>query len=286
MIFISTGCSKESDLNQNIDEIFNWGFREIELTGGIQKNEDIENILIKKAQKHNAYFQCHNYFPPPEKPFVLNLSGEEQIIKRSRELIGRSLDISKKLNSKRYGIHAGFRVNPEIKNLGDVFNNDNLTPLEVAENKMIKEILEIEVESSNFNIDLYIENNVYSNANKNRFKENNPFLLTCYEDFIRISKKLPKLNVLLDIGHLKVSCTSLGLNYEEELSHFLKVSNYIHISDNNGLSDQNLKLSMKSENFSILKNLREYFKPECVTVEVYSGVSSVKETVKSIEKLL
>ena len=42
---------------------------------------------------------------------------------------------------------------------------------------------------------------------------------------------------LLDVGHLKVSSKTLGLNFKEEFDNFSKYTDFIQVSDNNGLKD-------------------------------------------------
>ena len=45
---------------------------------------------------------------------------------------------------------------------------------------------------------------------------------------------------------------SRGLNFEKELDHFMGIAKYIHISDNNNMSDQNKPLVKGSKLHSLL----------------------------------
>ena len=61
--------------------------------------------------------------------------------------------------------------------------------------------------------------------------------------------------MLLDVAHLKVSANSLGLNFAQELENMINHADYIHLSNNNGIRDQNLGFW---EDKSILKQLAKY----------------------------
>ena len=52
------------------------------------------------------------------------------------------------------------------------------------------------------------------------------------------------MNILTDIGHLKVSSKTLNFKFLDELDKFLTYSDYLHISDNDSFSDQGLSVNM------------------------------------------
>lgn len=279
MIYISTGCSKHKNIENNLHEIISWGFRNIELTGGFDRDDFLSFNFNNYS---NLNFQCHNYFPPPSKHFVLNLSGRDDVYTNSLNLIREAIGFSQSYRSARYGIHAGFRVDPKLNELGKKFKKKGLIPLEEAEERMIKSLQLLKKETGN--VKLYVENNVFSASNFQSYDGENPFLLCQFSDYERIAKKVD-LKVLLDIGHLKVSCNTLGLEFKKELQKFLEVTDYIHISDNDGLSDQNFGVDLQSETFSILKSNRKLFREKTYTVEVYSGQIAVNNTVDAILSL-
>ena len=62
-------------------------------------------------------------------------------------------------------------------------------------------------------------------------------------------------DLLLDVAHLKVSVKTLGLNWEEEFNNMMSVSNYIHVSDNDGFYDLNNQLTEQSNLMSMLKEM-------------------------------
>ena len=89
-------------------------------------------------------------------------------------------------------------------------------------------------------------------------------------------KRAIDFNLLLDVGHLKVSCVSLGLNLEKELAALMPMTDYIHISDNDGTADQNRRLSRDSDLWRALECFN--LKDKTITLEVYEGLDAVKES--------
>lgn len=281
MIYISSGCSQKRNIISCIEEIKSWGYSNIELTGNIEnfhKNNFIS--FYKEHLEGNTNLRTHNYFPAPQKPFVMNFSGNEDVQEKTINLVKEAWEYSLIFKNKKLGFHAGFRLDPNASDLGRKFKNSDLISKKEALRRMCKNI-----ESITFRSEVYIENNVYSDLNKKVFGADNPFLLCSYGDYLELNK-IVSFNLLLDIGHLKVSCHSLGLDYEKELTQLLEVTNYIHVSDNNGLADENHALQLNSDTYKILKKNKDKLRGTDFTVEVYSGQDDVHETFKALESLL
>ena len=69
---------------------------------------DLKKLLSLK-QKYSLNYRCHNYFPPPNDHFVMNLASDsDEIYKKTASVIQESIELSKNLDSKEYGFHAGF----------------------------------------------------------------------------------------------------------------------------------------------------------------------------------
>ena len=78
------------------------------------------------------------------------------------------------------------------------------------------------------------------------------------------------------MAHLKVSAKTLGLDWKAEFEKMMNVSDYIHVSDNDGLHDLNHQLTKNSEIISILKKSDTQGKD--FTLEVYDGMSAIKNS--------
>ena len=130
---------------------------------------------------------------------------------------------------------------------------------------------------------LYIENNVFSQTNARTYGNINPFMLTDCASYFELQKVLD-FNFLLDIAHLKVSSNSLHLSFEQELDCLFPRSNYIHLSENNGLHDQNRGFTEDSET---LQKLAQYdFRNKIITLEIYRKLDAIAEDYQILEKQL
>lgn len=284
MIFISSTSSKKRKLREAIVELAQEGFKNIELTGGTEYEPQYLDILLELKNKYLLNFRVHNYFPIPEKPFVLNLaSNNDKVIKASRKMILEAFKLSEQLGANKYGVHAGFRINPAVDELGKKIGKSELTDVNVARAQFFEHVHELKLEGEKHNVQLYIENNVFSATNFESFKNENPFLLTNFQEYISYQGKL-EASLLLDVAHLKVSAQTLNLNFEDEMRHFLEVCDYLHLSDNDGKSDSNH--SLKNDTL-IVNLLKEYgVKNKTVTLEVYEDLKRVHESYDLIQNLM
>lgn len=260
-------------------ELYQNGIKNIELSGGTDYYEGFEEDLLRLKDKFDLNYICHNYFPPPKDPFVVNLASlDKEVHEKTFNHLEESLKLSEKLGCEVFGFHAGFYLNIPIREIGKEINKDALFDKKLAFEKFCNSYRELQ---SNTNIKLYIENNVISHQNYNNFKENF-FMLTNKEEYIELNEKID-FELLLDVAHLKVSCNSLNLNFEEELDFLIERSNYIHISDNDSFADQNKPLF----EHSVLHNMlsKHSFKDKLVTLEVYDSVENIKKTYDLIDKL-
>ena len=106
-IYISTGGYKKKSADQTTEFFINNNIKDIELSGGTHEPNIINNLT--KYLNRGVKFQIHNYFPPPLKPFIINLaSTDEGIRKLSLSHIFTAIKCCKKLNAKSYSFHAGF----------------------------------------------------------------------------------------------------------------------------------------------------------------------------------
>ena len=97
-------------------------------------------------------------------------------------------------------------------------------------------------------VDIGVENNVLSPANHAKSPDD-PFLLFLtardYEELAaRVSS--PRLGALLDVGHLNVTCHTLGLDRSAVVAEMLPFVTAFHLHDNDGGSDQHLPVTPDS----------------------------------------
>ena len=232
IIYVSSACSSKKNIREAIEELAQLGIKNIELTGGTIYYQDYEKDILRLKEEYNLNYLVHNYFPPPQESFVLNLASLNNDI------------YQKSLNHRKQSLSR--------------FRDAWLRLQEKAEPYLI----------------LYLENNVLSYSNYQSFNQVNPLLMTNYEGYLEL-KEIMGFNLLLDVAHLKVSCNSLGLNFEDELRKMLPLSNYLHLSDNDGKHDQNKGFNKNSE---LLQVLKQYdFDGKTITLEIYNNANNINQ---------
>ena len=278
MIFISTGNYKNHKPEQLLPYFYKNKIKNIELSGG-KYQSNILNFLKTNSNKFNL--QIHNYFPPPKRPIVINLaSNNKEVIKDSVTLIKNSIDLAKIVGSKFYSFHAGFLVDLTPKDLGKSKKKLKKISKKIGLSNFLKNVKKISEYAKKKKIEILIENNVIGSSNFKIYK-GNPFLMTDLFDIKHIMKNTPEnVNLLLDLGHLKVSANTLGFDKfkaHEESKEWIKA---YHISENNGKEDTNSPIKSNSWFKNKLKKVNSY------TLEVYTkDLKIIKKQVAILKKI-
>ena len=274
MIYISTSCVKHNKIKDSVEELAENGFQNIELSGGTEYYENFENDLIVLKDKYKLNYRCHNYFPPPKKPFVLNLASlNDETFQMSFDHLKNVVALSSRLGADKFAFHAGFFIDIKLSEIGKKLSRDNL----FNEKKAIKRFCsayEI-VEKQAKNVSLFIENNVFSKTNAETYDGENPFMMTNFSEYKSLKEKID-FNLLLDVAHLKVSAKTLGLDWESEFENMMEVSSYIHISDNDSFHDLNNQLTRDSSLISMLSQVSTSNKD--FTLEIYDDMNTIKKS--------
>ena len=239
MIYLSSSCFKENSLKACIEACLDHNFRNIELSGNIKYEKNFVKTVLNLKKKFSLNILLHNYSPRPKKDFVLNLSSlDKKIHNMSMEHCYDSILLSKILGSNKFAFHSGFYFDPDVAELGENFSLKKLNNLQFAIEKFIYSLKKLRTFAKKNNINLYYENNVLSKKNYIKFNKINPFIFVDKRDYELYLKKV-NLSPLIDIGHLKVSCRTLKQNLDENFNYLSKLTDYFHISDNDGCSDLN-----------------------------------------------
>jgi len=282
MIFVSSSCVKARKIKDCISTLVNAGFKNIELSGGTEYYHTLEQDLYELKEKYQLNFICHNYFPPPKIPFVLNLSSmDDKIFYNTLEHFKRSIMFSKLLGSTKFGFHAGFFINVQVDDFGKEIPFVRLFDRKTALSRFFIGFKQLKKTAKE--IELYIENNVLSHINYYNFHKQNPFFLTDISDYVEFTENI-NFKILLDIAHLKVSCNTLGLDFEHQLVQLIDETDYIHLSDNDGLSDTNNSLKKDGHLYNVLKNLS--LENKIITLEIYRDLEEIRESHNLIEHLI
>jgi len=214
------------------------GINNIELSGGLHDPVLLKKLLDLKSE--GALFQIHNYFPPPNNKFVINLASQNlTIYQQSSEHVKKAIDWCSILGIETYSFHAGFLIDPLVSQLGKAIDKTVLANRSLAKNLFIKRVSELNSYAEDKNVRLLVENNVLSEKNLINFS-GNPLLMCDPLECLEIMSALPRgIGMLLDVAHLKVSANSLKFDPSEMFGiEDLKIRGY-HLSDNNGFEDSN-----------------------------------------------
>jgi sugar phosphate isomerase/epimerase len=107
-VYISTGAFRFKELAEIIQFSINHGIDRIELSSGVAYQPNLLDRVRATNQTQITYL-VHNYFPPPEQAFVLNLaSSGPQIRKLSVDFCREAIDLSSELGAPFYSVHSGF----------------------------------------------------------------------------------------------------------------------------------------------------------------------------------
>ena len=262
MIYVSTGGFRNIKPAKIVQSFNDRYISNIELSSGLYFNNTLKELL---KIKESSNFLVHNYFPPPRMPFVFNLGSlNKEVSEISFKHAKKAIDWSKQLGGSVYSFHAGFLLNPNVNELGKRIRKRKLFNRDESMHKFIENVNLLSEYAHKNKIELLIENNVLSYNNYKEFNDN-PFLMADYDEAQYIMERSPQnVNLLMDFAHLKVSSKTLKLKPKIFFKLCSKWIKGYHLSDNDGLSDSNQKISDDSWFWDYIN--RDFN----VTIEVYS----------------
>lgn len=238
MIYITSYSCPARSITEAIKKLGERGFRNIELTGGTEFDEYSEEKLVGLFHDDHVHFLLHNYFPPQENDFVLNLaSGDGKIKARTFELINQAISLSNRFSQNLYSMHAGFTFD-RIPRKG----KDGLFIVGGSETNPKKNFYDAvswlaeTVLSENFR--LAVENAFPSYTGE-------PFSMLCTPDdifsFLEFIDSYANIGFLLDLGHLNVAAHYLQFNKNDFLNRLITEFSHkifeLHLNRNEGSLD-------------------------------------------------
>ncbi len=263
MIFLSTGGVSDQPAWKTSKLFENQGIESIELSGGLPDRNHLEKL---KSLSERLTFQIHNYFPPPEEPFVFNLASvDREIGQTSLRHVETAMHWAIELGRPIYSFHGGFLLDPKVNELGKRIGNRGLFNRIDAMHLFLERVNLLANRASELGVELLIENNVLSANNAIEFKDP-PFLLLTDDECVELMQQTPNnVNLLIDVAHLKVSARSLNfdkINFLKRCDQWIRA---YHLSDNNGRQDSNEPVDNNSWFWPYLKRDLDYY-----SLEVYN----------------
>lgn len=238
-IFYSTGCL----IGSLDDRIKQWkleGKNNIEISFPFY-HERVSEYLNYQKEKYNLRFLIHNYLAFDRYEFVLNLGSlNSDIYTRSLQTAKSAIKLTNILGEKYYSLHAPFLFDPVISKLGKTFQNQKLYSKDLVLDRFNDGVYELERFARELEVELLFENNVLTRENYEAFQDN-PLIFSSLKDINEVLSIFDqhKVGILLDTGHLCVSAETLKFEryeFAEKCGHRVRG---LHISSNDGYSDQN-----------------------------------------------
>ena len=268
MIFVSTGGLPDQPAWKSAEWFSQCGIGAVELSGGIPDSAQLKKL---KELRSRVNFQIHNYFPPPDIPFVFNLASlDHNVGKKSLHHVETAMRWALELDRPVYSFHAGFLLDPQVAELGQVSKKKNLYDRAEAMQLFLERVNLLGDRAAELGVELLIENNVLSKKNFLEF-DGAPFLLLEAEECIDVMRQTPdNVNLLIDVAHLKVSANSLCFDPVEFMRSCDSWIQGYHFSDNDGLHDANKVVGKGAWFWPYIKKGLDYY-----SLEVYDVAPAV-----------
>jgi sugar phosphate isomerase/epimerase len=209
----------------------------LEFSSGLPFNAEMEKIFLNAPVPRFA----HNYFPAPEIPFVLNLGSKEAEIRaKSIAHCIQGIRLSHTVGAPFFSAHAGFCIDPKPSELGQKLARVESFDREMHWNFFLQSVREVLEKTADLKTGFLLENNVL--AKMNVYDDgSNPAFCVDGNEMLQVLKEIPdpRLGLLLDTAHLKVSAITLGFDAVEHAKAVLPFTRCVHHSDNEGVYDNN-----------------------------------------------
>lgn len=242
--------------------LYEAGIESVELSGGKPSLGVREELLILKRKMN---LQIHNYYPPPELPFVFNLASQDIAINsKSINFVKAAMRLAVDIDNPVYSFHAGFLLDPKPEELGQSISGRRLFDRTSGLEHFTNNVLELAYEADKLGVELLVENNVLTSANLKNFGQD-PLLCTNPKEINLFMSQMPKnVSLLMDLAHLKVSGQALGFCPVEAHESVRSHIGAYHLSDNDGNVDSNDVIDDSSWFWNILKPDLQFY-----TLEIY-----------------
>lgn len=242
--------------------------KNIELSGGLQADEAMLDKVLG-YQKQGFNFLVHNYFPPLNDWFILNMVDPRP---HTQNFVQRSMEAVAALGLDYYSIHPGLTREYAF-----------------SDKKPYCTGLEFPPEQTKAFVDWFFAQ--YPNhylAIENLYPVwgildiSYGMTLEQIRGFLELD---PRVRLLLDLGHLKVAATKLHYDYDqavttyfEEWGHLIKE---IHLSHNDGSDDHHQLVEPGSKQHQILVRYQDLINRQGINVTVEGMGYSHEELVQN-----
>ena len=275
-IYVSTGAARDATAASWGQALLGMSDFPLELSGGAYSPRVREEL--RELTAHTSVM-LHNYFPPPEDPFVLNLaSADPEIARRSCDLVTLALDLSGEFGASHYAVHSGYCLDPAVSSLGRPLQGTIGGTRQRALDGLVDNLRTLGEHAREAGVRLLVENHVLAAFNLEKFDEN-PLLMADPDEIELVLGELDgNVGLLLDVGHLKVSSLTLGFDLVEAMSRLLPLAEGFHLSENGGMADDHLSFGDDAWFLPHLLGREDFMTTEVHSTRFEDSISSARAT--------
>jgi sugar phosphate isomerase/epimerase len=202
--------------------------------------------LCRELRAEGIEVVLHNYFPPPDVPFVMNLAARDaDVLQKSRAHCEQAMRLSAELGATTFAAHAGFGLDLPPTLLGDpagqrqfcAANRERFSPDDARKifAESVKALIDFGKQAG---VQFLVENHV---AGADLGEDDARMLLLCLEagkiDELAREVGEEDFGLLLDTGHLNCTAKTLGFSREDFCRHVSPWVKAFHLSENDGSYD-------------------------------------------------
>src|SRR3989338_3955629 len=221
MPFIST-CSLTGnrDFYSVLERYGKLGITDIELGSAHRHFADLGRLFAFQKE-HDARFVIHAFFPPLKEPFFVNLSSQDEAVRKKSVAIAKNaVDLCRKLNAKLHTTHSGFLC--DLGKGGKPISSS--IPPAQAEQLLKESLLTVCEYARQYDVGIAIE----TMAERSAFYHADAFIP------LLKSPGLKNLGILFDTGHMKVNCFRHDLDFAEQVRKMSPYIRAMHLQENSG----------------------------------------------------
>lgn len=259
-LYISTVCVQgDRALDQILARMDRLGLRRCELSAPHPYIAPDElSALLEGWRARGFAFVLHNYFPRPQRDFVLNLaSADPQVVADCEAMAAWAFDLAVRLDAPLYGMHTGYFADAGVEANGSFsFDDATLSTPEASLARSVATVRRILAATPALPPrGLLLENLFPSGRGLN-------YSLACTpEDIDAVFDAIAddRVGLLLDLAHLRVTCTLVDRDPDAALDRIIDRHGHrlraIHMSDNDGLTDSHQPVGEGSWTLSALSRV-------------------------------
>ncbi len=279
LTFVSTtGYSSGRSLPSILAAFAKAGISAVELGTSHPPEKDMETLL----RSFDFDYSVHNYFPLTDPELVLNLASANDDV-RSATLTAAKLaiDIGVAVGAHFYGIHAGFLSDVKSESLGKPLQYETLAERSTGFSNMLESAAELCEYANGYDMPVYFENHVLAAFNLSS-DGRSPLLLVDANEAVDFFEQLdqPNAGLLVDVGHLNVSATTLEFDRGEYVDTVRPWIKALHLSDNDGLSDETKAYDENAWFSTVVSGLQNV---DCVIESEFESTAEAKQMSAYVE---